>query len=90
MWLLRRATGYGARHAVLFALALAACLSGLTTLFWWLGVQADATLGAAGVVLVALAYVPAAVMLLALAAGVLVRLVVGRLRRALGRPVWVR
>jgi hypothetical protein len=90
MWLLRRATGYGVRHAVLFGLAVSACLIGLTASFWWIGVQADALLGTVGVVLVALAYLPAAALLLALAVAVLIRLVVGRLRRALGHPVWVR
>jgi hypothetical protein len=89
MWLLRRATGYGVRHAVLFALAVAACLSALTAIFWWIGVQAEALLGTAGAVLVALAYLPAALVLLAVALAVLIRLVAGRLRRAFGRPLWV-
>jgi hypothetical protein len=79
---LRRWTGYRLYHLVAVVLGVALALAALAVPFWWLGEAAASEAGALGVLAVGLAYLWAAMVTLAAAALLLIRLVVGRLRRS--------
>jgi hypothetical protein len=80
LWLLRRLTGLRLYHVFALLVMIAAALGAMAVAFWWLGEQADATIGPLGFVIVALAYLWAAMLLLATLAIVVGRVVLGRIR----------
>lgn len=84
-WLLRRWTGYRLYHLLAFVAVLVLVLGGMAIPFWWLGEQAGNVAGVAGVVIVSLVYLYAAVLVLAFSAIVVARLLVSRLRRLVGQ-----
>ncbi len=90
LWLLRYLTGYRPYHVIAFVLALTVSLGALAIPFWWLAEQAHGVAGPLAFVLLAVAYLYAAMLLLGVAAAVAVRLVLARLRRSIGpsRPSW--
>lgn len=81
VWLLRYVTGYRLYHLFALIIALTLALAGMALPFWWLGEQTDAVMGPAGFVIVAIVYLYAAMLVLALAAIAVGRLLLGRLRR---------
>jgi|GEM_PF-2995597 hypothetical protein len=81
LWLLRRLTGYRLKHLLALALLPAVLLAGVAIPFWWLGEQADAAAGIAGVLLVAVAYLSVSTLVLAFSTLLLGRLVLARVRR---------
>jgi hypothetical protein len=81
VWLIRHLTGYRPRHLLVVACALVAELAALAVPFWWLGQQADAAFGPTGYPVVAALYICAAVAVVAFSLALVLRLVVGRLRR---------
>jgi hypothetical protein len=81
VWLLRYLTGYRLYHLLALIVALAVTLGATAWPFLWLGEQADAFVGPIGLVIVAIVYLYAAMLVLALAAIVVGRLLLGRLRR---------
>jgi hypothetical protein len=81
VWLLRYVTGYRLYHLLALIVALSVTLGGMALPFWWLGEQADALIGPVGFVIVAIVYLYAAMLVLALAAIAVGRLLLGRLRR---------
>jgi hypothetical protein len=81
LWLLRRLTGYRLKHLLAVALLLTVLLMGVAIPFWWLGEEADAAAGIAGVLLVAVAYLSVSTLVLAFSALLLGRLVFARVRR---------
>jgi hypothetical protein len=83
IWLLRYLTGYRLYHVLVLIVALAVTLAGMALPFWWLGDQAHAVVGPIGFVIVAIAYLYAVMVVLALAVIVAGRLLLGRLRRRL-------
>jgi hypothetical protein len=83
-WLLRRWTGYRLYHLLAFVAVLVLVIGGMAIPFWWLGEQAGNVAGVAGVVIVSLVYLYAAVLVLAFSAIVVARLLVSRLRRLVG------
>lgn len=90
LWLLRRWTGYRPYHLLALVAALTVTLGCMGVAFWWLGEQAEAVAGPLGIALIALIYLYAAMLVLALAAVVVARLIIGRLRNSIGlsRPSW--
>ena len=84
LWLLRRVTGLRLYHLLAATFAIAAALVGLALGFWWIGEQADSTVGPVGVVLVTAAYMATATVLLGFALVVSWRLLIARVRRTLG------
>ncbi|HWX97335.1 MAG TPA: hypothetical protein VNZ01_10850 [Solirubrobacteraceae bacterium] len=80
-WLLRRLTGLRLYHLLALLVVLTIVVGGMAVPFWWLGERADAAIGAFGFVLVAIAYLYAALLVLAATAVILGRLLVGRVRR---------
>jgi apolipoprotein N-acyltransferase len=81
VWLLRYLTGYRPRHLVALVIALAVTLGAVAVPFWWLGEQAGSALGPAGFAIVAVIYLLASALAMLLAAVVVIRLLLVRIRR---------
>jgi hypothetical protein len=79
---LRYWTGYRLYHLIAGVLAVSLALAALAVPFWWLGEAAASEAGALGVLAVGVAYLWAAMVTLAAAALLLIRLLFGRLRRS--------
>jgi hypothetical protein len=81
VWLLRHLTGYRLYHLFALIAALVVTLGAMAFPFLWLGERADAVVGPVGFVIVAIVYMYSAMLVFALAAIVVGRLLLGRLRR---------
>jgi hypothetical protein len=81
LWLLRRTTGVRLHHLIGLVLVLVVGLAALAVPFWWLADQVDGMLGPVGFAIAALLYLYAAVLALGVAAALIGRVLLGRLRR---------
>jgi len=79
-WILRRLTGYRLYHLLALVFVMMAVLGALAIPFWWLGEQADSVAGLAGIAVVSLAYLYAAMSMLIVATAVVGGLTVRRIR----------
>jgi Na+-driven multidrug efflux pump len=81
LWLLRRTTGVRLHHVVGLVLVLVVGLAALAVPFWWLAEQVNGVLGPVGFAIAALLYLYAAVLALGVAAALIGRVLLGRIRR---------
>jgi Na+-driven multidrug efflux pump len=81
LWLLRRTTGVRLHHVVGLVLVLVVSLAALAVPFWWLAEQVNGVLGPVGFAIAALLYLYAAVLALGVAAALIGRVLLGRIRR---------
>ena len=81
LWLLRRTTGVRVHHLIGLVLAFVVGLAALAVPFWWLAEQVDGMLGPVGFALAALLYLYAALLALGVAAALIGRVLLGRIRR---------
>lgn len=84
MWVLRRWIGLRTSHLVAAAALFAVTIASLAAGYWWLGEQADAAIGAPGVLLVFVAYLGTSIAFVVFAAAAAARFLIGRVRRAIG------